>query len=263
MHQFRVIAFHRVHLVPVAAQQRLQLGVRYPGRHRRVGDLVAVQVQDRQHRPVPDRVQELVGVPAARQRPGLRFAVADHAGHDQVGVVERRAVGVHQRVAQLAALVDRPGCLRRHVRGDPAGERELPEQPAHARGVRRDARVQLGVRALEVGVGHHAGPAVARPAHVDDVQVPVPDHPVEVHVDQVQPRRGAPVPEQPRLDVLRPERLGQQRVAQQVDLPHREVVRRAPPGVERVQLCTGQGRCPLIRHAHFHSPFLTERFPWR
>ena len=241
VHQLGVVAFHGVHRVSVTAQQRLQLGVRDPGWHRGVGDLVPVQVQDRQHRPVPGRVQELVGVPAARQRPGLGFAVADHAGHDQVGVVERRPVGVHQRVAQLTALVDRPGRLRRRVRRDAAGERELLEQPAHAHRVLRDMRVQLGVGALEVGVGHHARPAVPRPGDVDDVQVLVPDHPVEVHVDHVQPGRGAPVPEQPRLDVLRPQRLGQQRVAQQVDLPHREVVRRAPPGVQGVQLTAGEG----------------------
>ena len=39
--------------------------------------------------------------------PGLGLAVADHAGDEQVGVVERRAEGVDERVAELAALVDR------------------------------------------------------------------------------------------------------------------------------------------------------------
>ena len=46
---------------------------------RRVGDLVAVEVQDRQHGAVACRVEELVRVPAGRQRPGLRLAVADDA----------------------------------------------------------------------------------------------------------------------------------------------------------------------------------------
>ena len=95
--QLRVVALDRVHLVPVAAQQRLELLGRYPGQHGRVGDLVPVQVQDRQHRAVLGRVEELVRVPAARQRAGLGLAVADHAGHDQVRVIERRPVGVHER----------------------------------------------------------------------------------------------------------------------------------------------------------------------
>src|SRR5215510_5260172 len=69
--------------------------------------------------------------------------------------------------------------------------------------------------------------------HVDHVQVVLPDDAVQVHVEEVQARRRAPVSEQPWLDVLARERLAQERVVEQVDLPDGEVVRRAP---ERVQL---------------------------
>src|SRR3712207_8524191 len=41
------------------------------------------------------------------------------------------------------------------------------------------------------------------------------------------------VPEQPGFDVLRPQRLAQQRVVHQVDLAHGQVVRRSPPRVDR------------------------------
>ena len=64
-------------------------------------------MQDRQHRAVGARVEELVRVPAGGERPGLGLAVADDAGDEQVGVVEGGAVGVGERVAELAALVDR------------------------------------------------------------------------------------------------------------------------------------------------------------
>ena len=76
-------------------------------------------------------------MPAGRQRAGLRLAVADDAHHDQVRVVERGAVRVRQRVAELAALVDRARRLRRDVAGHAAGEGELAEQlrmPAASRG---------------------------------------------------------------------------------------------------------------------------------
>ena len=73
-----------------------QLVARDAGEHGRVGDLVAVEVQDRQHRAVACRVEELVRVPARGQRPGLGLAVADDAGDEQVGVVERGAVGVRR-----------------------------------------------------------------------------------------------------------------------------------------------------------------------
>ena len=139
VHRRGVVALHEARRVAVALHQRAQLVARDAGEHRRVGDLGAVEVQDRQHGAVVGGVEELVGVPARGQRSGLRLAVADDAADEQVRVVEHRAVGVHERVAQLAALVDRPRRLGRDVAGDAAGERELAEQHAHARLVGRDA----------------------------------------------------------------------------------------------------------------------------
>ena len=103
--------------------------------HRRPRDLVAVQVQDRQDRAVAHRVQEVDALPRTGERPGLRLAVADDAGDDEVGVVERGAERVHQRVAELAALVDGAGRRHADVARDAAGRRELPEQSLHARTV--------------------------------------------------------------------------------------------------------------------------------
>ena len=115
--------------VAVAPEQRDELVLGDAREHGRVRDLVAVQVQDRQHRAVRPRVQELVRVPArrraARSRPRRRRRRSD----EQVGVVERRAVRVRERVAELAALVDRARRLGRDVARDAAGERELAEQP--------------------------------------------------------------------------------------------------------------------------------------
>ena len=68
--------------------------------------------------------------------------------------------------------------------------------------VLRDVRIDLAVGAFQVGVGHQARPAVAGPGDVDHVQVVLLDDPVQVDVDEVQARRGAPVAQQPRLDVL-------------------------------------------------------------
>ena len=53
--------------------------------------------------------------------------------------------------------------------------------------------------------------------------------PVQQDVDHRQAGAGAPVAEQPRLDVLERERLAQQGVVLQVDLADREVVGRGPP----------------------------------
>ena len=167
-------------------------------------------------------------MPARRERAGLRLAVADDAGDEETGVVERGAERVRERVSELAALVDGAGRLRRDVARHAAGERELLEEAAHPLLVLGDVRVDLAVRALEVRVRDEPGPAVAGARHVEHGQVAFDDRAVEVDIDEVQARRRAPVPEEPRLDVLEDERRLQERVVQEVDLADGEVVRGAP-----------------------------------
>ena len=153
VHVLRVVALDEDRPVPVALEQRGELVVRDLRQHGRVGDLEAVQVQDGQDGAVARRVEELVAVPARGERTGLGLAVADDAQHDEVRVVERRAVGVRERVAELAALVDRARRLRRDVARDAAGERELAEQAPHALLVAADLGVDLAVGALEPRAG--------------------------------------------------------------------------------------------------------------
>jgi len=59
---------------------------------------------------------------------------------------------------------------------------------------------------------------VARAHDVDRVEVALLDDAISVGVDQVQPWRGAPVPQKPGLDVFQRERVAQQRVVEEVDL---------------------------------------------
>jgi hypothetical protein len=236
MHARRVVAGHQVRLPAVPPHQIGQLLVADAVEHRRVGDLVAVQVQDRQHRSITDGVEELVAVPRRRHRPGLRLAVTDDARNDEIGVVERGAERMGQGVAQLTALVDGARDLRRHVAWDAARERELPEQPRHPCAVTPDRRVGLGPAPLQPGVRHQRRATVARAGDEQHVEVPSHDLAVEVRVEQVQARRRTPVPQQPWLDVLVPEGLVQQRVAEQVDLTDRQVVRRPPVAIDAVQL---------------------------
>ena len=117
-------------LPAVALEQSEELALWDPRKNRRACDLVAVQVQDREHGAVGARVEELVRMPARRQRTGLRLPIADDADHEEVGIVERRAERVDERVAEFAALVDRARRLRGGVARDAARKRELPKQLA-------------------------------------------------------------------------------------------------------------------------------------
>ena len=88
------------------------------------------------------------------------------------------------------------------------------------------------VGAFEIRVRHHARTAVAGPADVDHVQVVLLDDAIAVHVDEIEPGRGAPVSQQPRLDVLQAQRLGQQRIVVEINLADRQVVGGAPVRID-------------------------------
>ena len=59
-----------------------------PAEDRRVGDLVAVQVKDRQNGTIPDRVDEFVDMPAGGEGPCFSFAITNAGNGDQLGIVE-------------------------------------------------------------------------------------------------------------------------------------------------------------------------------
>src|SRR5580704_7710472 len=71
VHAFVVSALYKIRGISVTDEQRLQLVVADPRQDRRVVDLVTVEVKDRQHRPVGDRVEELIAVPTGGERTGL------------------------------------------------------------------------------------------------------------------------------------------------------------------------------------------------
>ena len=76
VHGLRVVALDEMRRVAVAAHQGFELFMRDARENRRIGDLVAVEVQDWQHGAVAHGIEELVRVPARGERPGLGFAVA-------------------------------------------------------------------------------------------------------------------------------------------------------------------------------------------
>ena len=142
-----------VGLVTHAVEELVELFVGDARQDGRVGDLVAVEVQDRQHDTVGARVHELVGLPAGGQRAGLGLTIADDAGNEQARVVHDRAIGVGQGVTQLATLVDGARGFRSEVGGDAARVGELAEELLQASLILGNVGVRLGVGAVQVGLG--------------------------------------------------------------------------------------------------------------
>jgi len=86
---------------------------------------------------------------------------------------------------------------------------------------------------------------MAGSGEVDHLHLMAADQPVGVGPDEGLARTRPPVPQQPGLDVLVAQRLGQQGIGPQVDHPHRHVVGGPPPGVDALELLlareVGQG----------------------
>ena len=144
------------------------------GQDGRVADLIAIEVQDRQHGSVGNWVEKLVGLPCGRQGARFRFTVTDDAGDDQIGIVERGPKGMAKRVPQLATFVNRPRRCRRNMAGNPAGKRELFEQLFQPGFVLADVRINLTVGAFEVSIAHQRRAAVPGTGDVEHIQVILP-----------------------------------------------------------------------------------------
>src|SRR5215469_1213909 len=207
VHWFRLTPFDEIRPPPVTRKETGELSIAHARQQRGVRDLVAIQVKNRKNGAIPSRIDELINLPTGGQRPGFCFAIPDYAAGQQIRVIENRSASVYQRIAQFSTFVNGAGSLGGGVAGNASGKGELLEQFSHSLLILGDIGIKLAIGALQVRIGHHSRPAVTRTSDVDDVEVVLFDQPVEMHVDEVQARRCAPMPEQAWLDVLQFEGL--------------------------------------------------------
>ena len=196
-------------------------------------------------------------MPRRRERTGLGLAVTDHAGDDEVGVVERHAVRMREAVAELAALVNGARRFRRDVAPDMAREGELLEELLHPFRVLALVRIDLRVGPFQIRGRQHPWCAVAGPGDEDHVEVVLDDHPVEMHPREGERRARTPVAEQTVLHIVGFQGFLEERVVLQIDHPDSEVVAGPPVGVHRGQLFVRQRL--FDRHLHFQL-FVRQHF---
>ena len=97
---------------------------------------------------------------------------------------------------------------------------------------------------------------MARAGDVDHVEVVFVDNAVEMRVDEVLPGHRAPMTDDLFLDDILGERFAQERVVQKIELARGEVVRRAPPGIQRFELFGRGARFFAADQIHVQTPFL-------
>src|SRR6266404_2011550 len=196
MHGQRMVAFNKVRLVPIAFEKVRKLVFRYPGQHGGTGNLVAVQMKNRQDRTITQWVQEFVRVPTGGKWARLSLAITYNTTHQQIRIIKCGPVSVQQRIAQFTTFIDGPGSIGRGMAGNASGPGKLLEQPLHACRILRDGGIKLSICTFKICVGDDARSAVSGASNVNGIKIIFPDHAIHVRVDEVQPRRGAEMPEQ-------------------------------------------------------------------
>ncbi len=249
VHDRRVVAFDEDRRIAIAAQQRVELGMADAREHRRIGDLEAVQMQDRQDCAIGRRIEEFIAVPSGGERAGLGFAVADDAGRDQAWIVEHRAISMRKRIAEFAALMDRARRIGRRMARNSARKGKLPEEAAHAVFILRDLRIEFAIGPLQPAIGNDARRAMARPGDEKHVEAARLDDAVQMDIEKIEAGYRAPMPEQARLHMRHFQRFAQERIVEKIDLSDRKIIRGAPPGVHEIEFGLRQ-RCGCVGHVN-------------
>jgi len=91
------------------------------GQHGRIADLVAIEVQDRQHGSIENWVDNLLDCHAVARGPVSAFTIADDAGDDQSGLSNTAPKAWLSGIPQLTTFVNRPRRSGRNMAGNPAG----------------------------------------------------------------------------------------------------------------------------------------------
>src|SRR5258708_5208042 len=102
----------------VTPHQALKLFPGDAGQNGWICDLVSVQMEDRQDRPVGAGIEKFICMQSGCKGTGFGLSIPDNACNDKRGIIENRPKSVAQRIAQLAAFVNRPRAFRRSVAGD-------------------------------------------------------------------------------------------------------------------------------------------------
>src|SRR5882724_4570010 len=92
--------------------------------------------------------------------------------------------------------MNRAGCFRSNMARDTTRERKLFEESFHPCFVLRNVGIELAVGSLQISICNQPWSTVAWTGDVDHVQIMQLNETVEVYVDEVEPRRRAPVTEQ-------------------------------------------------------------------
>src|SRR5581483_7375933 len=118
VHGFRLRTFHEIGLVSVSNEEAFQFLMADTRKYSRVGNLVSIQVQYRQHRAIGYRVEKFVGMPGRSQGTGFGLSIPHRACDDEVGIIKGGSIRMGDRVAELPSFIDGAGGFGGDMAGD-------------------------------------------------------------------------------------------------------------------------------------------------
>src|SRR5260370_13204273 len=124
------------------------------------------------------------------------------------------------------------GSERGEVAGKSAGPGEIVHQIRESGGILTVPRIEFGQRPFEKQIGEDRRRAVSGSDNQKDIRGGVLNQTIEVRIDEIEAGLRAPVAEQAGLDILRLERLAQERVIPEIELRGADVVRGAKMSVD-------------------------------
>src|ERR1700732_2105697 len=122
MHDFRLAPLHEVGFVSVAREKSCQFGIAHAPEYGGIRDLVTVQMEDGKDGAVANWIQELIGVPACRQRTRFGFTIPDDATDQQIWIVKCCTERMRKGVSEFAPFVNRTRSFRCNVARNATGE---------------------------------------------------------------------------------------------------------------------------------------------
>src|SRR5258708_5928388 len=198
-----MVTFYEDRLVTITCKQSEQFLVAHCAIDSRIGDFVAIQVQNGQYRTGFRRIKKFVAMPGGRGRAGLRLTVTDDTGYDQIKVVHGSAKSGCQGITQLSAFVNSSRNTRIQVAGESAGPGKAPHKFFNSNPVKRQLWIVFMERAFQIEVGQVSGSPVPWSRDQEHIDVIAHYQVIEVSIDHVDTRVGTPVPQQTIFNIFR------------------------------------------------------------
>src|SRR6266516_5653836 len=180
-------------LVAVPCKQGQQFFIGHGAVDGGIGDFIAIQVQDGQDRAGFGRIKKLVAMPGGSGRSGLRLAIADDAGHNQIGIIHGSAKGGRQRIAQFSSFVNGSWNTRIEVTWKSAGPGKAAHKFFNPDAIERQVWIEFTECSFYIKVCQVCGSSMPRTRDQKQINVVALDEMIEVSIDQVDARAGPPV----------------------------------------------------------------------